>query len=451
MKPTPYATSSSWLLGNTNEFRQDPVAFFRSLESLEKPLAGFRLAVLDCCYLASAGAVKYALQMNMPNFIKGGVFYTTAQAIVGDGLVFLNGEHWKERRVVLNPLFYKESIERYFNLMLAETQNHIEKWKKQGQTPVDVVHDMHQLTFMIGAKTLFGEGLSIEQIQTLIAQMNFMLAEIKQRTESGLPIPLWLPTPANRRLQRVMNEFDALVEHLIDYQSEKKDTLTLISLLQRIEHADTGKPLLNMKQIEEEIKVFFVAGTDTSAHALAWAIYLLALHPEVRQNIAAEVNRIAGAEQLSLGHLQQLDYTEQVLSEVLRLYPPAWLISRSTLREDAIDGYRVKKNSNIFISPYMLHHSSKYWQDPEVFNPERFSEENIAKINKDAYIPFGTGGRKCIGYRFALMEMKMILALLVKHFSWELIDGDKVEKEFSSTLKPKNLTIQLKSFSGNAS
>ncbi|WP_027000465.1 cytochrome P450 [Eisenibacter elegans] len=446
MKPSP--NLRSWHpLGSAGLFRKDPVAFFKKLEALDMPLVEFRLAILRCTYLNSASAIKYAMQTNLQNFSKGGIFYQTAQEIVGDGLVFLNGEVWKNRRMALNPLFYKQSIESYFEVMCQQASALCQKWDTAAaqNQPVNAVEDIHYSAFSIGAQTLFGTGLYEQEIQTLIREMDFMLVEVKRRTEQGISLPLFVPTPKNIRLKRSMRTFDSLVTELIARQSSENQQYTLISLLQHIKDEATGKPALSEKNIKDEIKVFFVAGTDTSTHSLAWTLYLLAKHPVVLRKLQQEIDTVVGAESLTLAHTEALEYTEQVLQEAMRLYPPAWLISRSVETDDQVEGFSIRKHTNVFISPYMLHRHPNYWVNPDAFEPERFAAEQKASIPKDAYIPFGIGGRKCIGFRFAMLEMKTILTLLVQRFEWQIPLPDQVKAEFSSTLKPQNLQLLIQS------
>jgi cytochrome P450 len=432
----PVKVKGNFLLGSALEMKKSPVDFFKRLEEMNFPLVHFRLAHMSCCYLTQPSAAHYVMQENHKNYLKGGIFFDIARGIMGNGLVFSDDEFWLSQRRILNPVFHKKAIDTFYGLMLEHTLTLIDKWKSKNNNPVDVHADMNTLTCSIATKTLFGTSLDEEKSSQLIKCMEIMLSENQRRTNTGISLPFWIPTPANQMLKQTINQYNQIVIDVIKRRTENpKDEACMLDLLLAATDNETGRAM-TMQQVIDEVKVFFLAGTETSANVLTWAIHLLAEHPEVREKLKKEVDDLFAGKLPELEELSQLSYGMQVLNEVMRYYPPSWLISRTNRDEDIIEGVKVKKNTSIFISPYLLHRHPGYWDKPDVFNPERFAQP-LSPDQQQAFVPFGAGPRKCIGHRFAMMELQLVLILLIQNFTWELKPGFYPETEFETTLRPK--------------
>lgn len=191
------------------------------------------------------------------------------------------------------------------------------------------------------------------------------------------------------------------------------------------------------RQILDEILIIFAAGHETTANAMTWSLYLLDKYPDIKMKLLAEINAIDLPENPGFEHISQLVYTKQVISEAMRIYPPAWITDRVALEEDEVNGVTINKGELVGIYIYGAHHSTDLWEDPEVFNPDRFSKENQKSISAYSYFPFGGGPRLCIGQQFAWTEMILALYHLIKEFDFTLAEGQKVDIEPLITLRPK--------------
>lgn len=199
---------------------------------------------------------------------------------------------------------------------------------------------------------------------------------------------------------------------------------------------ETGE-VMDDRQLRDEVMTIFLAGHETTANALSWTFYLLSLHPDIERRMHAEVVEVLGDRTPTVDDLPRLSYTRQVLDESMRLYPPAWLISRSPIQDDEIGGYTIPAGETILISPYTMHRNPAYWDNPEGFDPERFTPEKQAARPRFAYFPFGGGPRICIGNNFALMESQLILAMISQRYRLHLVSGHPVAPQTMITLRPR--------------
>jgi cytochrome P450 len=201
---------------------------------------------------------------------------------------------------------------------------------------------------------------------------------------------------------------------------------------------DEGGGAMTPAQLRDEVMTLVLAGFETTANALTWTLYLLAKHPEVARKLEEEALRVLGGREATFEDLPRLEYTERVLSESMRLYPPAWCFERQTVEADEIGGYAIPAGTTIAICPYVLHRNPMYWDDPETFDPDRFLPERSTERSRFAYLPFGDGPRICIGKNFAMMEAKIVLAMLAGVFELRLAGADHVGIDPRITLRPKN-------------
>jgi cytochrome P450 len=429
-----------FLLGSASEFKKSPPDFFKRMEALDSPVVRFRLAHLNCYYPNSEEAIFHILKTNYKNYLKGGIFFDIARSIFGNALPFINGDAWLKQRRIMNPVFRKQAVDSYFDQMFYHTEQMLDRWRvaveKTPEQSINAHQDLSSLTVAIATDTLFGSSLSKESIDALLANMDLMLSENKRRVGNGFSPPFWIPLPSNKKLKKAVVEYDQIVGEVISKRlNATEESYSIIDLLLHSKDSETGDSL-NFQQIKNEVKVFFVAGTDTSSNAVTWLLYLLSKTPAVEKKLREELEQQLGSKKPDIASLATLPYMLQVIYEALRLYPSAWLFSRSNVEDDEVDGCLIKKKGNIFISTYMLHHNPKYWDNPEEFKPERFEGVDITKLK--AYIPFGFGPRRCIGERFGMMEIQLILIRILQNFTWQLDTSVEVVPTFDSTLYPQD-------------
>jgi cytochrome P450 len=348
----------------------------------------------------------------------------------GNGLLTSNGDFWKRQRRLAAPAFHHKRIMSYGKIMADHTETMLKTWK--GRRQIDLRREMNRLTMNIVTKTLFNTDLDRD------ADRIYNAIEAMQNASSGFNIiPRWVPTPGELRGRAAKREFDRVTNYMIDLRrksgEDQGDLLTMLMMAR-----DEDGTAMTDQQLRDEAVTIFLAGQETTANAMGWAFYLLSQHPEVEAKLHAEVDRVLAGRAPTLEDLKQLPYTEMVVKEVLRLYPPAWLISREANDEVQIGEYTFPAGTLFGVMIYHLHRSPQWWDQPDAFIPERFSPENEHKINKRAYIPFSNGPRICIGNTFAQMEAQIILAQVASQYRLAVEPGYKVEMMPRLTLSVKN-------------
>jgi cytochrome P450 len=254
--------------------------------------------------------------------------------------------------------------------------------------------------------------------------------------EQVVRLPPWVPTRANLRFKRALATLDRLVYGIIAARRRtESDPGDLLGMLMSA-RGDAGEAMSD-RQLRDEVMTIVLAGHETTANALAFALHLVARHPEVERGLQREADAVLGGRAVRFEDLPRLAYTERVVEEAMRLYPPAWCFEREAQADDEIEGFFVPKGSMVAVCPYTLHRAEKYWPEPERFDPDRFLPERAAGRPKEAYLPFGDGPRVCIGRAFAMMEAKIILASVMDRFSVAPTSHRELELEPGITLRPR--------------
>lgn len=363
---------------------------------------------------------------------------------VGQGLITSDGALWKKQRKLVAPAFHAKRIAAYADTMTAYTTALLETWR-DGETR-DIAKEMAALTIRIVGKTLFDVNATGENAAPVLSAM-----ETIQESQGTLTIlPEWIPTPANLAKKRSLRELDRLVYGIIaERQANEGDRGDLLSML--IEARDEHGQPMDSKQIRDEAVTLFLAGHETTANTLNWTFTLLSKHPDIEAALHAELDAVLGGRPATLADLEQLKYTEQVIKESMRLYPPAWSVGRVAIEDVKIGEWTLPKGTRAGIVTYMTHHDSSLWDAPERFDPSRFAPDREAKIPKYAYLPFGGGPRVCIGNHFAMMEAKLLLAGIASRYQLRIAPGHRVEMLPRITLNPKGgLPMTLKERKGIA-
>jgi cytochrome P450 len=249
--------------------------------------------------------------------------------------------------------------------------------------------------------------------------------------------PLGVPTPRNRHLQTAIHELETVVSGIIsERRADSTDHGDLLSMLLLMRDEETGEGMSD-HQVRDEVMTLLLAGHETTANTLTWTWYLLSQHPEIESRLHAELRTGLGGNAPTVEQLPTLPYSAMVLQEALRLYPPVWILSRKALADDELGGCSIPKGSMVIVSPFATHRHPGFWEQPEVFDPERFTADRVAARHHFAHVPFGGGPRKCIGSSFALMEAQLVLATVAQHYRLRLIPGALVAPEAKITLRPR--------------
>jgi cytochrome P450 len=342
--------------------------------------------------------------------------------------------HLRQRRLA-QPAFHRQRIAGYATTMVDYAARMRDEWRP-GETR-DVAREMTRLTLAIAGKTLFDTDVESEADEIGHA-LNEAMALFDRLT---LPFSHWLeklPLPATRRFHKARERLDATIYRIINERRESgEDRGDLLSMLiQARDHEGDGTGMTDV-QLRDEAMTIFLAGHETTANALTWTWYLLSQHPEVAARLHAELDEVLNGRLPAAEDYQRLSYTEKVLAESMRMYPPAWIIGRRALQDYQINGYHIPARSILLMSQYVIHHDERYFPDPYQFDPQRWSPEARDSRPKFSYFPFGGGPRLCIGEGFAWMEGALVIAAIAQRWKMRLVPGHRVEMQPLVTLRPK--------------
>jgi len=378
------------------------------------------------------------------NFVKG-ITSRANPELFGNGLLTSDGEFWRRQRRLSNPAFHRESLVRYADITIEEATRLLAGWKN-GETR-NIHNDMMNVTLRIVLRSLFGSDLG-ESMKVIEPALDAIM--VSSSGFHSIAFFLRIPTPTRARHFRAVREIDRFVYALIARGREKlsasrvadterqsaggaKDLLTLL-----LTARDDDGNSMSDQQLRDEVITLLLAGHETTALNLSWTWYLLALHPEVEEKLHAELDSVLGGRLPCAADLPRLQYTDRVIRETLRLYPPAWRIFRRTEEPFAVGDYVLPPGSNIVLSQWVTQRDPRWFSEPERFYPDRWSEEAEARLPRFAYFPFGGGPRVCIGAGFAMMEATLLLATIAQHFRMRLAPNQRIEPLASITLRPKN-------------
>lgn len=361
----------------------------------------------------------YVLGRNHVNYVKG-IGVRKVRMLLGKGAIAVDGKAWRDRRRVLQPSFHQEAVSRLTGLMATTNRRFADKWCAQTAAgePIDISTDTARLTLEIMVRCLFGSDLD-------------------RLTDEGGDIPFSVLTEDLHRTLTTVHRLQADRERLSVLIQERRGRAEpepdLLGVLIAARDEETGEPLAD-KSILDEVVTLAVAGHETSASALAWAWYLLSEHPEVETRLHEEVDAFGAAGPESADDLKRLSYTRRVLDEVLRLYPPGWMLTRQAIDDDRIGDYAIPGGTYVVVSPYYLHRHPAYWDHPDRFDPDRFLEP---PKHKRVYIPFGAGPRRCIGDMLGLFEMQFHLAQVARRLRLRYLGDQPPTVEAKVNLRPK--------------
>jgi cytochrome P450 len=298
----------------------------------------------------------------------------------------------------------------------------------------DIHLDMMQLTLRVVVRALF--DIESEKTDQISSAMNVMMGNARGVRMLLPPIARYLPTPTMIGVRRAVGNLDDIVYEIIaHHRAAKRDSGDLLSML--ISARDEDGSRMSDKQLRDEVLTFLLAGHETTALALTWTWYLLSQHAEVEQRLHEELDRVLGERAPEFYDLQRLPYTERVIKESMRLYPPAWSLARTVISDFELRGYRIPAGANVVMSQWIMHRHPAYFPEPEKFDPERWAPDVAQKLPRFAYFPFGGGPRQCIGAAFAMMEATLLLATIAQRFRLRLAADHRVMATPSFTLRPK--------------
>jgi cytochrome P450 len=421
------------ILGVMPEFNRDSLAFIRQCQSYGD-VVRMRFLYLTVHFLYNPEHIEYVLSTNARNFIKSRSLRSPFfQKLVGNGLLTSEGEVWKRQRRLAQPAFHRQRISAYADVMVEYASRMMFSWR-EGEVR-DIHRDMMRLTLEIVVKTLFnadvsGDADKVSRVLSQIVKPFSSQATLKWIADNRLP------TSTHRSFNRSVKEIDEIIYRIIaERRVNGSDRGDLLSMLLSA-HDDDGSQMTN-RQLRDEVMTIFLAGHETVALTLSWTWYLLARHPEVEKKFHDELDQVLGGHLPAAEDLQRLKYTEQIAKESMRLYPPAYGVGRESIEDCEIGGYSIPKKSQLFMFQWATQRDVRYFEQPETFQPERWTEEFSNGLPKYAYFPFGGGPRACIGNYFAMMETILLLATIGQRFRFSLLPDRPVTLLPAMSLRPK--------------
>jgi cytochrome P450 len=356
----------------------------------------------------------------------------------GQGLLLSAGELWQRQHRLVQPAFAPRRFANYAKVMVAHTKRRLEQWSRLpagSEIPIDP--EMNILTLEIISETLFGADVRSKSQALNQAVQDLSEISVDEMKRFFIP-PKFLPTAHNKKKFRAIRMLEETIDGFIRARrASGADMGDLLSMLLLATDEESGQARMTDKQARDEAMVLFLAGHDTSASALTWTWYLLAQHPQVEQRLVAEIQSVLEDRDPTAEDIPKLKYLKQVIQESMRIYPPAiGNFARQNAEEIEIGGYSLPKNSFLWTFSYVTHRDPRWFPDPERFDPDRFSPEREKTIPQFAYFPFGGGPRICIGMHFAMMEIAIILAMTLRRYRLQLIEGQQVRPTVLLALRP---------------
>jgi cytochrome P450 len=429
----PRVKESHWL-GSLPAFRRSRVQFQLDLMRAHPDIAALRFGVFDLVVAFAPELVHEVLVAQADAFMKSYGLSLFARPVLGDGLLTSEDpEHARQRRL-LAPVFVQRRVAEYAALMSQRAERSVESMLQAGV--VDVSACAMQVTLEIVGKALFDAELAdaaSEVGQCVTEAMECVMGTMS----SALPAPPFIPTPRNLRLARVIKRLDRLVYGMIaERRAQPSAHPDLLSLLLAARDEDgTG---MNDRQVRDEVMTALLAGHETTANVVAWALILLSEAPEVRAQLERELDQVLGGRTPTLADAPRLSLTLRVVKETLRLRPSVYLLGRRALRATTLAGYPIRKNQVVLLGVYAMHRRPDLFPEPERFDPDRFLPEREKALPRHAFLPFGAGPRMCIGNHFALLEGQLLLASWLSRARFTPITpASEVELEPLITLRPK--------------
>ncbi len=431
--------------GSLAEMRRDPIATLLSAREGYGDVVKLRVGIWQSYLLSHPDDIKHVLQDNQQNYLKGFMF-EYLKPVLGLGLLTNSGESWRRQRRLAQPAFHRQRLDNLTGAMTSSIEKLRARWRRADlDKPIDIVAEMTRLALDIVGRALFGVGFDAGSAEVSQA-VKICQEHINWQIMHIFTMPDRYPTPRNMRFRRAIRLLNDAVYAIIDQRRNALELPTagiapsttgdLLTMLLEARDEDTGEGMTDL-QLRDEVMTIFLAGHETTANALAWAWHLLSLNPEVEERLKAEVDTVLSGRLPCLADLPRLTYTRMVFDEALRLRPPVWTVGRFPLTADEAGGYRIPAQTTVVLSPYVTHRHPEFWEEPERFDPDRFSPELVAKRPRYAYFPFGGGPRMCIGSEFATMEGVLTLAAIASEFRLSAPPGHVVEMEPLVTLRPR--------------
>lgn len=393
---------------NLKKFKPSPILYMQEAAEKYGSPVDLNLPMGKFVLVSDPEQAYHVLVKNHDKYQKSKGYREIAR-VLGNGLLTAEGEQWQNQRKALQPSFHKIELRKLVPAIWNTTEQYL---NTLDNNTLRLDSELSGLTLTILLNSLinlYDEDLVKKMSDHIMFGQDFIVNRIR----SPFKWPVWVPTKENRHYHRMMQEANDLIQKSVT-ERKKANAEEIDDILKVLMSAyDVDAEFL---KIRDELLTFLIAGHETSALGITWTLHLLAHHPEIQKKLHEEVQKINGIEDIDLMNFSNLSYTQKVIKESLRYYPPIWNIVRRATKEDEIGGYHIPSGKQLMLNIQLIHKNQNYWENPEIFDPERFSKSSNELKHKFQYIPFGAGSRFCIGNNFAIYEMIVLLVQFVRKF-----------------------------------
>ncbi|MFI9405147.1 cytochrome P450 [Nocardia sp. NPDC052316] len=422
------------LMGALSKFKSNSLGLITDLQGKYGGIVRVKLGPYLVHQLTEPSAIKHVLQDNPDNYRRGR-FYQGFNLFMGRGMLTTDGAEWRKRKQLSQPFFQRARIEAAAPIITDCVEDLLARWSgpaERGEV-IDITDDLMWLSMGVLSRALFGIDLR-ERAEELVPAVRFSLKAMIITGKVEQMLPQWVPTRYQRDLKRYQAVLNNVIDDVITAQQGTDDD-NLVNALLAARDPDTGEPW-DRRAIRAELKTHFMAGHETTGCGLAWTLYSIAQHVDVRRKLTDELDTVLDGRTPTVEDLANLPYLRQVVDESLRLNPPIWLFPREAIADDEIGGYHVPAGTSVLIPPYAAHHNPEVWDSPEAFDPERFCPA-AAGPTRYSYLPFGGGGRRCIGSHLATLELQLTVAMVAQRYRLSLASGEHVLPTGLVSLRPQ--------------
>ncbi|TQJ86901.1 cytochrome P450 [Streptomyces sp. SLBN-31] len=430
------------LLGHTLRFLRDPLRFLRSLPDFGD-IVTIRLGPVSPVVVCAPELVRRVL-VDDRTFDKGGFLFDRSREFLGNGLgTCLHKDHRRQRRMI-QPAFHRARLPGYAREMNAQAHAVTDAWQ-DGRT-IDVLAETTAISLRTTAATIFSAAPAALR-ESLAADLVTLEEGVFRRMLLPPHVDA-VPTPGKRRYDRAHARSQQTIDRIIaDYRADGVDHGDLMSMLLAAQDDLAGPGTegarLSDEEVRDQVMSFLFASTDTIGKALAWALHLLGGHPHLAERLHAEADAVLAGGVAGFEDLPRLEVTRNIITETMRLYPPGWLLTRTTTVDAELGGRHIPAGTDVAFSPYQIHHRGDLFTEPERFDPDRWGPDRAGAIPREAYLPFGGGARKCIGDAYALTEATLALATIAARWRLEPTPGRRVRAApYALALGPKGLFMR---------
>jgi cytochrome P450 len=396
-------------------------------------LGGLKAAIVT----SNPGVIQYVLKTNAENYQKSEIQVKRMGHFLGKGLLTTHGEAWRTQRRLIQKGFDRKELEALSSIMQDSLNESLRDFDRQiSAGPVDIYPHLMKMTFAMVARSLFGARLKDEDIDLVSHTISTVQEFIVRQTLQPYLNPWFAVSGERRRHEDMRARADGILLEYIRRRRHQAPGHDLLQTLMDARYSD-GEGMSDELVLSESMQLL-VAGHETSSNALSWLLYLLSSRPDCLEKLRQEFDSVLSGAPLSYSDVPKFEFASQVIQEALRLYPPFWMIDRMALADDRAGDVAIPRGSTVIVFVYGAHHAPRYWQDPERFDPARFTKANEKLQTPFTYLPFGGGPRGCIGGNYAMLQILMILSELLRTYDFQLSPGQTIEARPMVILRPKH-------------